>query len=380
MLKIGHPNILWKVIKMLNFNTATSLFKNDRIRELSSTDEGMRFLKLRSLSRKEHLDYLINKFEMDIGRSKSNNEKLKFIFESNLDYDKINATIQELFEKGRKTRCDTEQHLINELYKVRSFEWGGLHQNSLETTIVNRYVKKITSYEALYDTIEGELHNSLRAYVIASWYNNWTSIIIEDIFKEHANVVPAIGQIKKIDFFVHDKPFDLKVTYLPESYIKEYRKMNGLRPELTLMKSLARDLEIGFDNSVPDSALIPDLWRKLDDNPSNRAEELISELQTCRERLLDNSIANPELLGRWFYENQGERRFDASNRMFLVLVDKTNFFESWKLKIKRARPLIVQYVNDYLNRVNIDAGFPIDFNWKEETYSTEADMIFVIKQ
>ena len=64
--------------------------------------------------------------------------------------------------------------------------------------------------------------------------------------------------------------------------------------------------------------------------------------------------------------------------MFLVLVDKTNFFESWKLK--RARPLIAQYVNDYLNRVNIDVGFPIDFNWKEETYSTEADMIFVIKQ
>ena len=59
-----------------------------------------------------------------------------------------------------------------------------------------------------------------------------TTIGLEDIFKEHANVIPAIGQIKKIDFFVNDKPFDLKVTYLPEGYIKEYRKLNGLRAEL----------------------------------------------------------------------------------------------------------------------------------------------------
>ncbi len=83
-------------------------------------------------------------------------------------------------------------------------------------------------------------------------------------------------------------------------------------------------------------------------------------------------------VAQFFYENQGVRRFDASNRLFLVLVDKTNFFESWKLK--RARPLIVQYVNNYLEKVNTDVGFQLDFNWEGETYSTEADVIFVIKQ
>ncbi|RKU14476.1 hypothetical protein C6501_08145 [Candidatus Poribacteria bacterium] len=51
---------------MLNFSTAVNLFKNDKIRELSITDEGMRFLKLRSLSRKEHLDYL-EKVDQDAG-------------------------------------------------------------------------------------------------------------------------------------------------------------------------------------------------------------------------------------------------------------------------------------------------------------------------
>ncbi len=51
---------------MLDFNTAVSLFKDDKIHEISATDEGMRFLKLRSLSRKEHLDYL-EKVDIDVG-------------------------------------------------------------------------------------------------------------------------------------------------------------------------------------------------------------------------------------------------------------------------------------------------------------------------
>ena len=195
-------------LRMLSFNKAVNLYKNDQIRKLAETDEGMRFLKLRSLSRKEYLDYLIRKFELKVGNLKSA-EWLKFIYESAIQSEDIDDVIQELFEEQRKIRRDNEQQLINELYKIQSFDWGGLHQNSLETTIVNRYVKQITSYESLHKEIEGSLHKSLRAYVVASWYNHWSSIIIEDIFKEHDNVIPAIGQIKKIDFFVNNKPFDL---------------------------------------------------------------------------------------------------------------------------------------------------------------------------
>ena len=362
---------------MLNFNRAVNLYKSDQIRELAETDTGMRFLKLRSLSRKEYLDYLIRKFEMKVGNQKSA-QWLQFIYESAIQSEDIDDVIQELFERERKIRRANEQQLINELYKIQSFDWGGLHQNSLETTIVNRYVKQITSYESLHKEIEGNLHKSLRAYVVASWYNHWSSIIIEDIFKEHDNVIPAIGQIKKIDFFVNNKPFDLKVTYLPEGYIKDQRKSHGFRPELTLMKGLARKLDIGFDKSVPDSILVPDLWRKLDDNPQRSAKELISELQEYRETLLDECIANSKPLVQWLYENQGTRRFDASNRLFLVLVDKIDFFSSWKLK--RARPLISEHVTNYLTGVNQGTGFQLDFDWEDETYSTEADIIFVVKE
>lgn len=374
---MDNPTSQGDLLKMLNFNTAVNLYKNDKIRELAETGDGMRFLKLRSLSRKKYLEYLINKFKLQVGNLKSR-EWLQFIYGSAIQSEDIDDVIQDLFEKERKIRRDNEQQLINELYKIQSFDWGGLHQNSLETTIVNRYVKQITSYEFLHKEIEGNLHNSLRAYVLASWYNHWSSIVIEDIFKEHTNVIPAIGQIKKIDFFVNNKPFDLKVTYLPEGYIKAYRRSHGFRPELTLMKGLARQLNIGFDKTASESVLIPDLWRKLDDSPQSSARELISELQKYRETLLDDCIADPRSLIKWLYENQGTRRFDASNRLFLVLVDKIDFFNSWKLK--RARSLISEHVTNYLAGTNQDTDFQLDFLWEDKTYSTEADVIFVIKR
>ena len=68
-------------MKMLNFNRAVNLYKNDKIRELAETDEGMRFLKLRSLSRKEYLDYLIRTFKLKVGDLKST-EWLEFIYQS----------------------------------------------------------------------------------------------------------------------------------------------------------------------------------------------------------------------------------------------------------------------------------------------------------
>jgi len=35
-------------------------------------------------------------------------------------------------------------------------------------------------------------------------YIHWTSIMIEESSKDHANVLPAVGLVKKIDFFIKD--------------------------------------------------------------------------------------------------------------------------------------------------------------------------------
>ena len=99
-----------------------------------------------------------------------------------IDSARIDELIRGTYERERAIRREREPELVSQLYRMQAFDWGGLHQNSLEKTIVDNYVKKITSFDLLTDKIDNELHNSLRGYVLCSWYNHWTSIIIEDVF------------------------------------------------------------------------------------------------------------------------------------------------------------------------------------------------------
>jgi hypothetical protein len=288
----------------------------------------------------------------------------------------ITSVIRAIYAIERAARQKREPMLVSELYKMQAFDWGGLHQNSLEKTIVDNYVKKITDYDTLNSRIDNELLASMRGYVLCSWYNHWTSIIIEDVFRDHPNVLPAVGQVKKIDFFVRDVPFDLKVTYLPEGFLKDKRKVDGLKPELTLLKRAARGSGIRFDKSMGDSQLLEDLWKKIADHPAQSSQDLISELRDYRLAVVDGCQNDPEELIRWLYENQGVRRFDASNRLFLVLVDKANFFASWRLK--RAKPLLDAKIKAYLDSVGTAPGRRLDFTWESEQYTVVSDAVFVI--
>ena len=357
------------------FEQADMAFRDDQIRELGQDSEGLRFLKLRSLSRKDYMERLFEICQLPVPDLRSR-DWLKYLYENHRVTDNlIDRAINAIFREERQIRKKVEDVLISELYKVDSFEWGGLHQNSLEKTIVDNYVKKIWRYDELNDSIENELHQSMRSYVLSSWFNHWTSILIEDLFKDHPRVIPAVGRIKKIDFFVNNVPFDLKVTYLPEGYIKDQRKIWGLPVEITELKRFCREQEIHFDTTLRESKLLPDLWMKVRDHPSLQAGDLINELRSGRTGILENAMNEPEILARWLYENQGYRRFDASNRLYLVLVDLNNFFESWKLK--RAKSLLIEKIHTHLNNANDQPGFDLQFDWEGRNYSTTCDIIFI---
>ena len=360
----------------MNFTEADKLFKSDRIDQLAESPDGLRFLKLRSLSRKEYLAQLFI-----FAGVEANTNRASEMFRHAFDSSEINSQIIEQFirktyENEREERRQLEPRLVSELYKLHVFDWGGARQNSLESTIVDQYIKRITDYETLDRKIEGDLHQSMRGYVLCSWYNHWTSIIIEDTFRDHPRVLPAIGQIKKVDFFINDVPFDLKVTHLPEGYIAKARKSEGLRPELTLLRQFARSSNIYADAGLPNSQLLQDLWAKVTDYPSAQAKSLISTLSDYRVQLLSLSQSEPADLIRWLYENQGVRRFDASNRLFLVLTDHSNFFNSWKLK--RAKPLLEKQIHSYLDNVADDPGRQVEFTWEDgNTYRALSDIVFV---
>lgn len=358
----------------LTFAQADALFRDNRLNELAADVGGLQFLKLRSLSRREHLERLFDETRgarPDVGAR----QLFEAAFKANISTDEVEAVIRRIYAEDRSARNANEAALLNQLYRVQEFNWGGLYQNNLEQTIVDNYIKRITDYEALCRSVENELLVSMRGYVICSWYNHWTSIIIEDIFKDHPNVLPAVGLVKKIDFFVKNVPFDLKVTYLPEGYLADKRKAAELRPEPTLLKRAARAHAIPISTDLPAGALLQDLWNKVTDHPSAECRQLITDLRAYRNSVVEEIEADPEELIRWLYENQGERRFDASNRLFLVLVDQRNYFDSWKLK--RAKPLMESRIHKHLDGYGAQPGRRIDFNWQGARYSTVSDVMVV---
>src|SRR5271157_2610202 len=250
----------------LTFDDCDRLFRNDKIGELAEDPDGIRYLKLRSLSRREALERL---FDASRRARPQGNAAVLFgrAFESDITPAQIETCIRNLYEEERAARREQEPDLINQLYRLQEFNWGGLHQNSLEKTIVDNYVKKIKNFDRLNEAIEHNLYTSMRGYVLCSWYNHWTSIMIEDVFKDHPHVLPAVGLVKKIDFFIRDIPFDLKVTYLPEGYLALQRQQSALRPELTLLRQAARRCDIPIPEDLSTSALLQDLWAKISDHP-----------------------------------------------------------------------------------------------------------------
>jgi hypothetical protein len=358
----------------ITFEEAVKKYANDEITALCASEAGRRFILLRSLSRAAHLEQLVADHKLFLSTSKAK-ELFPAIYASSLSVEKIKATIKHIFSAERAERAAKESELIDELYKMKEFYWGGLHQNSLEKTIVDNYVKKIRNFEELNKRIDKELYESMRGYVRCSWYNHWTSIIIEDIFKEHKNVLPAVGLVKKVDFFIRDVPFDLKVTYLPEGYVKDTRKTKGLKPELTLLKQACRQRHLKIDNDLSDAELLGHLWSVIADQPDKEAKGLIEELRKFRLELTAEIESSPDILIKWLYENQGERRFDAANRLFLVLVNETNFFDSWQLK--RNRALLVKKIGAYLDNVAPQPGIEVTFKWEGVPYTTRSAVIVV---
>jgi hypothetical protein len=359
----------------LDFDIAEQMFKEDKITVLSQTQDGLRYLKIRSLSRKKYLKRLVEVAELDIDDYRV---KVMFrgLYEKQVPIELIDKLIEEIYEEQRAKRRAFEDELVHSLYQLHVFDWGGIYRGGLERTIVNNYVKRIWRYETLCQKIDEELHDSLRGYVLCSWYNNWTSIIIEDVFRDHPNVLPAVGRVKSIDFFINDVPFDLKVTYLPIQYVGEKRREDGLHHEHTALKHLADDLGIFYDKSLSGSQFLRDLWQKLSDHPSAKAAQGLRELKDFRDALLGNALQDPSELIQWLYENQGRRRFDAANRLFLILINRSSYFDSWKLK--RARPLLVERISSYLDTADQNPGNMIDFEYEGQNYEALSEAIIIV--
>lgn len=361
---------------MLSFQDAYDLYRDDEIQTLFEKQEGSRFLKLKAMSRKSHLKGLCDKLDIS-HEGKKQKEMFRLLYDQEVEISKIDKFINDIHESRIENWDDREKELINELYKVESFGWGGLRGSGLERNIVNNYIKEISSYEKLIEKIENEIFESTRQYTITSWYNHWSTIVIEEIFHRHKRIVPAVGRIKKIDFFFDNVPFDLKVTYLPEGYISDRRSDMNEGREITILKNTADELDLPYDADLSNSVIKQDIWKKLDDHPSDVAQDTISNLSDIRDDILRNAVKDPNRLIKWLYENQGYRRFDSSNRLFLILVDASDYFGSWKLK--RANSLLKGEIKSTLDKYGDDPGRSISFERNDNEYTCISDAIIVTK-
>lgn len=366
----------------VSFEYWKSRYDDNQLEDFNTNELALLWLKIKSISRKELLDNFLLENGIDL-TSKTLNDKFKELYEVlskdlNANQKKLDDFIRT--ENNKQISNLDINGLVSQLYKLRYFDWGGDYKNQLDKYLVDRFIKIYSDYDVLISKFDSDINKAVQGYVLCSWYNHWSSILIESIFKQHCNVLPTVGKIKKVDFFVNDIPFDLKVTYLPANFIEKKRKQQGLKSELSYLKQRAKLCKILFNTHQRADDIYYEIVEKLKDKGDEDCLESLNHLSETRLAILEEAQNNPKELIKNLYEEQGELRFDASNRLFLVLIDKNDFDNSWKLK--RNLDLLKPKINDYLD--NFDTknkdDLKIEFSYSGKgNFTALSDIIFVIK-
>jgi len=368
---------------MKDFNYWSKLDQSDKLGEFSSDTIGLLWLKTKSIVRKELIAEFVNENNIHLTETGLSKQFIE-LFNLFCKNPKGSHVLLDKYikEKNKKQIAvlDTEQ-LVSELYRLKNFEWGGDYKNSLDKYLISKYVKVIKSYETLISKFEAEINFAVQGYVLNSWYNHWTSILIEHLFKSHPSVLPTVGQIRNVDFFINDIPFDLKVTYLPVEYIKNKRKEKGLPVEFTYLKKKAIEAGISFNKKANESDISYEIIEKMKERNDAFCNSVLKGIKNEKLLILEEAKENPQILAKWLYENQGEMRFGSENRLFLVIVDTTDFNNSWKLKRNLAllSPVIKTYLDSFHSKKSKDLKLSFKYKGKPQEFTAFSDIIFAIK-
>ena len=367
---------------MRTFSYWKRLFDGDNLLDFTRTDEGLLWLKLRSIDRKD----LLAEFCADIGFDNGKRPSAELLWRQQTSIPEFEGLLDGFMFKcqGRENKnIDASiEDIRSNLYKMTHFHWGGGFRNSLDRAIVSRYVKtdSIIPYDRLEAICNGELKEMSGGYLRNSWYNYWSSVLIENLFRRNNRILPAFGKIKNVDFFVDGFPFDLKVTYLPREYVSAVRRRLGVGEPLAVLKRYARKHGIRFDSGDMPEQIRYEVSERMKDSSDPDALAILSAIDADWKRTVDDIIGRKRELIRWLYENQGDMRFGAENRVFLVLVDMDNPDESWKLKrnVDMIAPKIADWVSGF-RRENAEELLTT-FMFKSKRYKAYADVIFAVKQ
>ena len=210
----------------------------------------------------------------------------------------------------RRENVISDEDMLAELRKVQAIDWGVV-QGQLDGKIQREYVREFARYDDLVQGVAGKLHGEVTSYVVSSWYNHWSTVLIEDHISMHPNVVPTIKNIAGVDLFFRDTPFDLKVTQLPKKWAAE------------------------------------------------------------------DAVADPMSLARWLYEEQGEQRFGAHNRLYVLLIDSSDVDRSWRLK--RETDIVYPQIDAFLDAATVDESDELTFSHGAYSYTPTCKILLITK-
>lgn len=362
---------------MTDFLKWNKEFRAQNLYAFNGNINGLLWLKVRAVCRSKQLKQFIkaNGIELSTTKITEQNKELFDILESLPNaMQLLNDFLNDHEHEWYKSLGINEDQLKNDLYKVHHYIWGGNQNNSLDKHLVSKYVKVISNYDELVSK-QSEIADNAWNYVQTSWYNNWTSYLIECLFKRHRKVISAVGEIKSVDFFINDNPIDLKVTFFPNQYMDEKLKTKLGEKEISWLKKKAKENNIIFDSKQIESQQIYIISEKL---LEIGRKDVISELNNKRKEVIHEAQKNEIELMTWLYTHQGEMRFGAENRLFVILIDVNDISQSWKMK--RAFSLIEPKIENYLDNFTDTSLKKIDFEFKGNSYSSLADVIFIVKE
>ena len=361
---------------MTNYEKWDHEFRTNNLFAFNNNDKALLYLKVRAICRKTLITQFLKENNLTLKSKKVKEQfpELYALFEDKPELiPQLDCFLRNRNNEWYKEMGVDEDKVRTALRKINAYEWGGDHNNSLDQYLVRRYVKVISDYDTLQKKAT-EIQANAWNFVQTSWYNNWTSYLIESIFKKHKRVLSAIGEIKSVDFFIDKYPIDLKVTYFPNEFMEKKLKDKIGNKELAWLKKEARKVKISPDKSQSDAEQLTFLKEELENHGHSN---IIDALTKHKQKIIDEACKHPEELMKWLYENQSARLFGAENRLFLVLVDTKDMKQSWKMK--RAFTLIEPTVNNYLNSFNAHSLKKINFKFNQKEYTSLSDIIFITK-
>lgn len=361
---------------MTNYEKWDHEFRTNNLFAFNNNAEALLYLKVKAICRKTLITQFVkeNKLTLKSTKVKEQFPELYALLENKSELiPKLNCFLRNRNNEWYKEMGVDEDKVRTALRKINAYEWGGDHNNSLDQYLVRRYVKVISDYDTLQKKAK-EIQANAWNFVQTSWYNNWTSYLIESIFKKHKRVLSAIGEIKSVDFFIDKYPIDLKVTYFPNEFMEKKLKEKIGNKELAWFKKEAKKVKISPDKNLSDAEQLTFLKEELENHGHSNIIEVLTK---HKQEIIDKACKHPEELMEWLYENQSARLFGAENRLFLVLVDTKDMKQSWKMK--RAFTLIEPTVKNYLDSFNAHSLKKINFKLNQKEYTSLSDIIFIIK-